>query len=153
MILTTDVCPRGWRAHCQNKSTQGRWIYQQTKLHINALELLAVWKALKVFQHIISQHVVLVQTNNSIVLHYINKSGSTKSVLLCQTTWNMMMWCIGNNIHLQAQHIPGKDNVLADSLSHKSVSPLEWSLNQDVTNQLFIKWEWPQLNLFCLLPE
>ena len=43
--LTTDASLSGWGAHCLNLTANGHWIPQEAALHINALELLAVFKA------------------------------------------------------------------------------------------------------------
>jgi hypothetical protein len=82
-------------------------------------------------------------------LHYINNSGGTKSVLLCKTTWDMLQWCLINNIELRAAHIPGKDNCLADQLSRHIVSHLEWELDSQVVQQLFHLWHTPTIDLFA----
>ena len=38
-------------------------------------------------------------------------------------------WVVPRNIHLQAVHCPGVDNILADYLSCHVVDPTEWSLD------------------------
>ena len=42
-----------------------------------------------------------------------------------------------------------KTMFLADHLSRHLYSPLEWSLKQEVANQIFQMWEWPQMDLFA----
>jgi ribonuclease HI len=149
VIVTTDASLTAWGAHCGSQMVQGTWNPHQQAQHINLLELLAVWNALKAFLHIVKNQVVLVQTDNTSVLHYINKSGGTRSFLLCQTTWEMLQWCITHNIELRATHIPGKDNKLADNLSRNVISHLEWELNINVANQLFHLWPTPTIDLFA----
>jgi hypothetical protein len=149
ITVTTDASKIAWGAHCDLLRVQHRWNMQEQALHINQLELLAVWNALKAFIHLVQDKTVLVQTDNTSVLHYINNSGGTRSVLLCQMTWDMMQWCINHNIDLQATHIPGKDNVLADSLSRHVFSNLEWSLNDKVVQTLFKQWSTPSIDLFA----
>ena len=142
--MTTDASLLAWGAHCNGRKVQGSWTSQQAKMHINVLELWAVWKGLKVFLPFLRHKEVLIQTDNTAVLYYINKSGGTRSILLCSNLWDMMLWCQKHGIHLQAVHVPGKDNVLADRLSRQLCSPLEWSLKQEVANQIFQTWEWPR---------
>jgi ribonuclease HI len=149
VIVTTDASKMAWGAHCESQTVQGSWNPHQQTLHINLLELMAVWNALKAFLHLVKNHVVLIQTDNTSVLHYINNSGGTKSVLLCKTTWEMLHWCLSNNIELRATHIPGKDNILADRLSRHIVSHLEWELHPQVANQLFLLWHTPTIDLFA----
>ena len=52
-----------------------------SKLHINYLELKAVFLALKELQDLCSNKIVLVATDNSTVVSYINKEGDMRSHL------------------------------------------------------------------------
>ena len=58
------------RAYCK-----GNWSLPESKLYINHLELKAVFLALKEFQDLISNNIVLVATDNTTVVAYINKEG------------------------------------------------------------------------------
>ena len=58
------------------------------------------------------------------------------------------MWCQKYAIQIQASHIPGRDNVLADKLSRHLASPLEWALEQGVDDLVFQTWESPQMDRF-----
>jgi hypothetical protein len=149
IVVTTDASKLAWGAHCQNQTVQGLWNPHQKALHINLLELLAVWNALKAFHYLVRDQTVLIQTDNTSVLHYINNSGGTRSVLLCSTTWDMLQWCLTNSIQLRATHIPGKDNYLADKLSRHIVSHTEWELHDQVVAQLFHLWHTPTIDLFA----
>ena len=64
-----------------------------------------------------------------------------------------MMWCTKCDIHLQATHIPGKDNVLADNLSRHLSSPRKWSMKQEVANVIFHSGEGPQVDLFATVAD
>jgi hypothetical protein len=130
VTLTTDASLQAWGAHMQNQ-----------------LEMLAVLKALKAFQ--VKNKSVLVQTDNTTVLSYINKAGGTKSPQLCRLTWEMFTWCMANQVTLQAMHIPGERNLLADKLSRHMSSPTEWELNDNVVQELFLIWGTPQVDLFA----
>ena len=55
------------------KPTPERW--QAYKLHINHLELKAVFLALKEFQDLCLNNIVLIATDNTTVVAYINKEG------------------------------------------------------------------------------
>jgi hypothetical protein len=142
VMVTTDASLTAWGAHCKSHKVQGKWNPHQRTLHINILELLAVWNALKAFLHLVQNRTVLIQTDNTSVLHYINNSGGTKSVLLCQMTWDMLHWCLKHKVELKAVHIPGKDNHLADKLSRIWPTP---------TIDLFASFQNTKLNRFCAL--
>ena len=51
---------------------------------------------------------VLVATDNSTVVAYINKQGGTHSEM-CALLWKIMTWCHHYHITLKARHIPGCD--------------------------------------------
>ena len=65
----------GWDAHLDQRSTQGLWSDQEKRLHINVLELKAVSLALRNFKDQCQDQTVLVATDNSTVVAYINKQG------------------------------------------------------------------------------
>ena len=58
-------------------------VYQEKGLHIKLLELKAMILALRHFQEKCDQNQVLVASDNSMVVAYINKQGGTHSVGLC----------------------------------------------------------------------
>ena len=75
----TDASNEGWGAHLDQRSTQGLWSDQEKRLHINILELKAVSLALRNFKDLCQDQTVLVATDNSTVVAYINKQGGTHS--------------------------------------------------------------------------
>ena len=104
-------------------------VRQEKKLHINVLELKAVSLALQRFNNQCQNQTVLVATDNSTVVTYINKQGGTHSTEMCALLWKIMTWCHRYQITLKARHIPGCMNVMADLLSRSNqVQSTEWSL-------------------------
>ena len=79
--IYTDASAQGWGAHCAHMIAQGHWSTQQSKLHINVLELKAVLLALKTFVPQLSLHQRIIQgaSDNTTVCAYINKLGGTRS--------------------------------------------------------------------------
>ena len=66
------------------------------------------------------------------------------SLSLCALLWRLLSRCHPRGITLWARHIPGRLNVIADKLSrHNQVIQTEWSLSQQVFNQLCSKWAPP----------
>ncbi len=62
----------------------------------------------------------------------------------------LLLFAQANNILLQARHIPGKLNVLADSLSRKDqILPTEWSLHPAVFSKICSVFGVPQYDLFA----
>ena len=58
--LFTDASNEGWGAHLEQSSTQGLWSHQEKGLHINILELKAVFLALRHFKDQCQDQTVLV---------------------------------------------------------------------------------------------
>ena len=148
--LFTDASNEGWGAHLDQNSTKGLWSDREKRLHINVLELKAVSLALQDFKDQCQNQTVLVATDNSTVVAYINKQGGTHSAEMCALLWKIMTWCHHYHITLKARHIPGCLNVMADLLSRSNqVQSTEWSLHPQVFKQICQKWFTPHVDLFA----
>ena len=146
----TDASKEGWGAHIEGQTCRGTWSVQESKLHINILELKAVLLALKEFRTLVSGRVVMVATDNTTVLAYINKQGGMRSGDLCALLWRLLSWCDQNAVVLKARHIPGRLNVVADKLSRLGqIIQTEWSLHPEVFKDICQSWHTPQVDLFA----
>ena len=85
--IFTDASKEGWGAHLGDITARGIWSVPESHLHINFLELKAVLLALKRFQPLVQGKVVLVATDNTTVVAYINKEGGMRSGSLCALLW------------------------------------------------------------------
>ena len=65
--LFTDASKEGWGAHLNECTARGSWSLPESKLHINFLELKAVFLALKEFKDLCTGQIVLVATDNTTV--------------------------------------------------------------------------------------
>ena len=157
--IFTDASNEGWGAHLGDYTARGGWSVPESRLHINFLELKAVFLVLKAFEPVCRGRVVLVATDNTTVVAYINKEGGMRLGSLCALLWRLLSWCNLREICLRAHHIPGRLNVIADKLSrHHQVIQMEWSLHPDVFAQICHKWHLPKVDLFamkyyCKLPQ
>ena len=146
----TDASNEGWGAHLDQSSTKGLWSDQEKGLHINVLELKAVSLALRRFKYQCQNQTVLVETDNSTVVAYINKQGGTHSAEMCALLWKIMTWCHHYHITLKVRHIPGCLNVMADLLSRSNqVQSTEWSLHPQVFKRICHRWFTPRVDLFA----
>ena len=146
----TDASKEGWGAHLNESTARGSWSLPESKLHINYLELKAVFLALKEFQDLCTDQIVLVATNNTTVVSYINKEGGMRSGPLCALLWRILTWCSRKQVTLKARHIPGQLNVVVDKLSRLGQTiQTEWSLLQEVFQAICNKWHQPQVDLFA----
>ena len=141
----------GWGAHLNERTARGSWSLPESKLHINYPELKAVFLALKEFQDLCTDKIVLVATNNTTVVSYINKEGGMRLGPLCALLWRILTWCTRKQVTLKARHIPGRLNVVADKLSRlgKTIQT-EWFLLPEVFHTICSRWHWPQIDLFAM---
>ena len=148
--LFTDASNKGWGAHLEQASTKGLWSDREKRRHINVLELKAVSLALQKFKDQCQNQTVLVATDNSTVVAYINKQGGTHSAEMSALLWKIMTWCHHYKITLKARHIPGCLNVMANLLSRSNqVQSTEWSLYPQVFKQICHKLFTPHVDLFA----
>ena len=75
MRIFTDASNQGWGVHFKDTLFQGQWSPQESKLHINILEMRAVRLTLQQIQ-LVPQEVILVALDNLTVVSYINNEGA-----------------------------------------------------------------------------
>ena len=137
-------------AHLGDHTAKGVWSDSESQFHINFLELKAVLLALKKFEQQCWGQIILIATDNTTVVSYINKEGGMRSGSLCALLWRLLSWCHRRQIVLRARHIPGRLNVIADKLSRSTqVIQTEWSLLQEVFDHLCARWHTPRVDLFA----
>ena len=131
--IFTDASSQGWGAHMGDSKISGTWTLIDCKLHINCLELKAVTCALQHWAPLLQGHQVMIATDNSTVVSYINKQGGTRSTSLLRLTVELFLWLESQDIIVRARHIPGCLNVIADHLSRPNQPiPTEWSLHPEI---------------------
>ena len=124
---------KGWGAHLNEIVLSGLWSNKEAQLHINVLELKAVLLALKGFQEHLQGQTVLICSDNSTVVAYLNKEGGTHSIEMRALIWRILAFTNSRRIQIRARHVPGSLNVIADSLSRRDkVIQTEWSLHQQI---------------------
>ena len=78
LIINTDASQQGWGAVLEHNQTGGRWKKEEIEKHINYLEMLAIFYALKAFSKFIRNKHVEILTDNSTAVFYINNMGVAK---------------------------------------------------------------------------
>ena len=69
----SDACPNGLGVTHENMSSGGHWSVEESKLHINVLELLATYHALKIYCKNIFDTSVNLKIDNTTAVAWINK--------------------------------------------------------------------------------
>ena len=129
--------------------TGGCWNTQEAELHINSLEMMAAFFAIKAFAKNCRQISILLLTDNISVVAHVNKMGGTKSTLLTSQVKDLWAWCLQREITVTAQHLPGLENVTADYLSRHLSDRTDWMLDPSVFQCLNEVWGPMQVDLFA----
>jgi hypothetical protein len=93
----------------------------------------------------LSNKCILVLTDNTTTMAYINREGGTRSSVLCALAMKILFWAKDNNITLKARYLQGVLNVRVDALSRNILPQTEWSLNPGTRDRL-LTWE-PNLQI------
>lgn len=140
---------QGWGAVYLSKQTGGRWADVEQKLHINALELLAIEYALKSFEASLSGKHVKILTDNTCAVSYLRSMGGSQSILCNEISHRIWVWCQKRRIWLTISHIPGKSNVEADRQSRTFNDRTEWRLDPNIFRRLTKVFGTPSIDLFA----
>ena len=148
-ILITDASLSGWGATLGAHQVAGFWSGEWLHRHINVLELEAVHRAVLHFAPQLLNRCVLLKTDNTTVVAYLNRQGGTRSRQMWSLTKVLLSWCMNHGVLIKAIHLPGKENTIADSLSRLTDSPTEWSLPTEVTDAIWARFGQPEVDLFA----
>jgi hypothetical protein len=124
------------------------WSSTLHKDHINLLEMRAVLFFL--ISNFVESLSIVLATDNTTVVAYLKNQGVTHCYSLYQLSKDVLILCSQFQIRLVVRHIPGRLNVLADSLS-RSLAPVntEWELHQAVFQSIVLHWGNPNIDLFA----
>ena len=151
IIIYSDASLQGWGAVLGGTSSGGRWSPTESTKHINYLELLAALFALRLFRSTIQGKHVKLMIDNTTAVAVINNMGTCHSRDCHLVGRQIWQFCVNNSIWLTAAHIPGSQNVLADSESrHFLNQDKEWKLDSlSLHNALDTLKFQPEIDLFA----
>lgn len=147
--IFTDASSMGWGVFCQGKSTYGQWSEQEKTLHINALEMLALYFGLKCYTSNLSNCYILCRVDNTTAVATINRMGSVRFIRLNIIARKIWSWCEKRNIFIFASYINTKENIEADKASRKIQKETEWSLSNDAYQKIIDIFGTPRIDLFA----
>ena len=148
-VITTDASLSGWGATHDGRTARGTWDSRLVTFHINYLELMAVFLALRRFLPWLRGHHVLVRSDNMTTVSYINKQGGLRSPVLHKLAHDLIVWCEPRLLSLRATHVPGVWNRGADLLSRGTCRYGDWSLHTAIAAQIWDRYGRPQIDLFA----
>ena len=117
LLLFTDASDTSWGATLGTDHLSGFWTQDISCYSINLRKLLAVLYALRGFLHLLCGQSVSLFTDNTSALAYLHKQRSTRLATLNSVAQSILRLCEANDVHLLPQFVPGKLNVIVDSLS------------------------------------
>ncbi len=148
-VVFTDASSTGWGATYNGHAVSGVWTGPQLHWHINCLELLAVRLALSRLRGRLQRKDVLVRTDNTATVAYINRQGGLRSRRMSQLARHLLLWSQKHLRSLRAIHIPGVFNRAADELSRAAL-PGEWRLHPQAVQLIWGRFGAAQVDLLHL---
>ena len=150
ITLKSDSSGKGWGVFnpFTGERGGGHWSQEEKLEHINILELKACFFTLKCFcADRRSIHVRLMSDNRSAVAS-ISKQGSTKK-RLNQVARELWQYAKERDIWLSSAHIAGKLNVESDEESRIFDENIEWSLRDNLFQEITELFGQPSIDLFA----
>ncbi len=144
-VVFTDASTTDWGATYNGHAVSGVWTGPQLHWHINCLELLAVRLALSCLRGRLQRKDVLVRTDNTATVAYINRQGGLRSRRMSQLARHLSQKHLRS---LCAIHIPGVFNRAADELSRAAL-PGEWRLHPQAVQLIWGRFGAAQVDLFA----
>lgn len=147
--IFSDASTTGWRAACGDQTASGQWSNDERKKHINHLELLATFIALKIFAKKYSNCQILLRIDNCTAVSYVNRMGGVQFPHLTKITKDTWQWCESRKIFVYASYIRSEDNIIADAESRRNHPDIEWELSNPAFKRLTATFGQPQVDLFA----
>ena len=89
--LFSDASNQGWGSHLEQATTKGLWSDREKATH-KCVGPEGGFSGPQSFKDQCQNQTVLVATDNSTVVAYINKQGGTHSAEMCAPLWKIMTW-------------------------------------------------------------
>jgi len=141
LVIFSDASLMGWGASCGSVTARGPWTSMDCARHINELELLAALFALQSFTSSSSQISVCLRLDNKTAVSYINRGGGTRSFSMTQISREIVDWCEGRSISVQAVYLPGYLNDIADRESRTLPDSSDWMLHSSSFSFVCSQWK------------
>lgn len=122
--------------------------WESCGLHNNHSELRAAILALKHFSHILRGHHVLIRTDNSTVVSYIQNNGRTHSLPQLKLAYSLLLWHDAQFLSVRARHAPGHLNLRTNLLSRGAPLERRLKLHPLVVAQIWFRIDRVKVELF-----
>ena len=149
--ITTDASPTGWGAMMNSIRARGYWSKEEALLHQNVRELNAVSLATRAYlkNKDISDQTILIVSDNSTTVKYINAQGGKKENL-AWITLQLIEWLEEKKMTtIFATHKPGITMGIVDTLSRVKVDTSAWQVSEEVFGRIQSIWGLHDVDLFA----
>ena len=127
IVIYTDASESRWGATDGINPTGGRWLPWEIQ-HINSLELMAAYFAIKAYCTNKGFKHIRIMTDNQTTVAYINHMGGAKSVSCNDIATSIWSFCVKQKCWISAAHVPGVNNSMAHKRSRTFCDSTEWQL-------------------------
>ncbi|OXA46451.1 hypothetical protein Fcan01_18846 [Folsomia candida] len=145
-----NASPTGWGAwiEADGKEIHGHWSGEFLDYHINVLEIWAVFLGFRFLIKTRGIH-ILVRTDSSTVMEYINKFGGCRSTGAHDVAKKLWRWAESHDFTIAANYINTKDNYVADKLSRKQNDSSDFMLSTFYFDRICREFGVPEIDLFA----
>lgn len=147
--IYSDASTTGWGAACGEETASGQWSNNERQYHINYLELLAAFIALKIFAKNLHNCQILLRLDNATAISYVNRMGGIQFPHLTNISKQIWQWCESQGLFVLASYIKSKDNSVADAESRRNHPDIEWEIANHAFELLTNNFGKPDIDLFA----
>ena len=149
-LVFSDSSSEGWGIDdpVTKQKGGGRWSEEEQEEHINILELRASQFALESFCANLKNIHVRLMTDNQVTMYTLLKQGSMKPRLneIAREIWS---YAIDRNIWLSSAYVRSADNKISDEQSRVFNDNIEWTLRDDIFEEICLRFGIPEIDLFA----
>lgn len=145
-LLVTHASLLGWGCTCLSQAVGGRWDHTPS-IHINCLELATVLKVVKHFTPVLRGRHVMVRSDSTTAVAYINRQGGVRSARLLEISRELLAH--QTLLSIRAVHVHRKQNRAADLMSRDGPQPSRWRLNPALAQTLWDRFGRAVADLFA----
>ncbi|CAL8111529.1 unnamed protein product [Orchesella dallaii] len=147
-VLTTDASRSGWGAECNTIMAKGTWTIEERKLHINTLEILAIYYGIL---SLVKENnmTILCRTDSTTAMAYVNRFGGCRSSDSHDAAERVWKLCESKESFIFATYINTRENVIADSLSRSKLDETDFMLGQEYFTKICVEFGVPKVDLFA----
>jgi hypothetical protein len=138
LVVTTDASKLGWGGHTADSQLKGYWKEEDSSQSSNFRELKAIWITLSSLPSLPPRgSKILIRSDNKTAVAQINRQSNPRHPHLLELSKAIWGWALHQNFLLQAEYIPGVENVLADRLSrNRGQAQADWSISTSVLKRI-----------------